>query len=404
MKNNLNKVIYFDNAAALKPDPRVIDYFKKTVSNCYFNQEAIHSAAYDLRSKIENAEKSLINLFSDVKIGEFGVKKSNFKVLWGDSGTSVIHTYFSSPFFSLGNIVTTNLEHASISEGIKNSCNCELKFWQNSLKYNKNISITESLFDINCLKKLINNETKALVIHHVHSELGYIEDLRKIGVAVKEINPKTLVVVDAIQSVGKISMEKELLDSGYIDALTISGYKTGSFGGAAILYRDVDVDCFSSYFQKLRASKHVISRPNPVETLCLVKSLELLFDELEVNFNTIKSLRDYLYNELKCIKLFNGKKVEFLVNKDNCSPYILYFVLPGIQAAVILRMLAAENIYVSSGSACEAETNVVSKTLHSLNVPRDYYYGALRISFSSKTTLEEIKIFIDKLKISLENY
>ncbi len=396
MMNKTNKIIYLDNAAALKVDKRVIDYFNEQIFKCYFNQEAIHSAAYNLRSEITTAEDKLSSFFTN--------KKKSLKALWGDSGTSVINAFFRSPFFEGGNIVSTNMEHASISETIKRCKNSELRIWKNSFKVSSKQKNSAELFDIKELENLIDKDSKALVLHHIHSELGYIENLNKISSAVKKINPHTLIIVDGIQSVGKIPIDKELFDNNLIDAITVSGYKTGSFGGAAIIYRDINSELFSEFFKNMRNKDHAISRANPTEVLTLVKSVDILYNEMVENYKHVTLLRDYVYNELKNIVLFNNRKIKFLIPIENCSPYIFYFILPEIQGAVIVRMLAMENIFISSGSACEAETNEVSKTLQNLEVSKDLAYGALRISFSSRTSLNDVEIFVEKFKNILKNY
>ncbi len=396
MMNKTNKIVYLDNAAALKIDKRVIDYFNEQVFKCYFNQEAIHSAAYNLRSEIVDAEEKLLGFFTN--------QKKSLKVLWSDSGTSVINIFFRSPFFEGGNIISTNMEHASISETIKRCNNSTLRIWKNSFKISQQQKKNQELFDIKSLENLIDQDTKAVVLHHIHSELGYIENLNKIGSAVKKINPHTLVIVDGIQSVGKVPIDKALFDNKLIDAITLSGYKTGSFGGAAIVYRDINNEFFSEFFKNMRNNDHAISRANPTEVLTLVKSVELLYNELDDNYNHVGLLRDYVYNKLKEIVLFNKRKIKFPIKVENCSPYILYFILPEIQGAVIVRMLAMENIFISSGSACEAETNEISKTLQNLEVTKDLSYGALRVSFSSKTSLGDVEIFVEKFKNILENY
>ncbi|UDQ96487.1 aminotransferase class V-fold PLP-dependent enzyme [Lentisphaerota bacterium WC36G] len=411
MINNSNQMVYLDNAAAMKPDAQVIKFFNDNVFVNYCNQEAIHTAAYDLRTKISEAEQQLINCFSKrnkKKIAHNSVQNSSLKVLWNNSGSSAIATFLSSPFFRNGNIICTNLEHASITESIKNCSQCELRIWKNSLKYQQLQSINSnselSLFDIETLNSLVDEDSKAVIIHHVHSELGVIENIEKIASAVKKINNNTLVIIDSIQSVGKILINSNFFDENLIDALVISGYKTGSFGGGALVYRDVKPNKMSEFFKFQRSGTHTLGRVNPLEALTLVESVKISLNELGENLKKISSLRDYLFQKLSEIILFNGKKIMFLINKEHCSPYICYFVMPGVQSAVILRMLSAENIMVSSGSACEAETSQMSKTLQAIAVPKDFGFGALRVSFGKSTTFAEVELFVDKLKNCLKNY
>ena len=82
---------------------------------------------------------------------------------------------------------------------------------------------------------------------------------------------------------------------------------------------------------------------------------------------------------------------------DNASPYILSVSIKNIRGEVLLHFLEMDEIYISVGSACGK--NKVSRVVKSLNLPKGYEDGTIRISFSKYTTKEELDILYDKMKI-----
>ncbi|MGL5087350.1 MAG: aminotransferase class V-fold PLP-dependent enzyme, partial [Clostridium sp.] len=85
------------------------------------------------------------------------------------------------------------------------------------------------------------------------------------------------------------------------------------------------------------------------------------------------------------------------------SPYILNVSFRGVRAEVLLHLLEAEDIYVSTGSACSSKTSVVqgSYVMKALNISTKDTESAIRFSFSAENTKEEVDKTVAVLKKSL---
>ena len=72
------------------------------------------------------------------------------------------------------------------------------------------------------------------------------------------------------------------------------------------------------------------------------------------------------------------------------APHILNISFSGVKSEVLLHSLEAENIYVSSGSACSSHKKEPSYVLTSIGLNRKMIDGSIRFSLSEFTTEQEI--------------
>jgi cysteine desulfurase len=82
--------------------------------------------------------------------------------------------------------------------------------------------------------------------------------------------------------------------------------------------------------------------------------------------------------------------------------YILNVSFKNIDGESLMILLGKDNIYVSTGSACHAKDNSLSHTLTSMNVPKEYINGTIRISIGNNNTEEEIKFVAKRIKENVE--
>ena len=113
-------------------------------------------------------------------------------------------------------------------------------------------------------------------------------------------------------------------------------------------------------------------------------------------YDYIKKLNKFLRDEIEA-------KIEgaYIVSpEENVSAYILDVAFTSIKSEVLLHMLEEEEIYVSSGSACSKGD--YSRILKALGIDKKYMDGAIRFSFSSDISLEDLEFTIEVLKRSIE--
>ena len=75
---------------------------------------------------------------------------------------------------------------------------------------------------------------------------------------------------------------------------------------------------------------------------------------------------------------------------EHNSGSVLNVSFLGIKAEILLHALERHGIYVSTGSACSSHKPQPSHVLTAMGLPQKAIAGAIRISFSAKTTDDEI--------------
>ena len=100
------------------------------------------------------------------------------------------------------------------------------------------------------------------------------------------------------------------------------------------------------------------------------------------------------FNKLKHVKVNSPLKKDYVNSIINIS-------IEKIKGEAIINSLNAENIMVSTKSACSSKKNNINEALLSRGISDDDIKGSIRISFSCFTRKEELEEFI---KIFKEKY
>lgn len=374
-------MVYLDNAAASSPNKDVVSYFSQVVGEVFSNQEAIHSAAYDVRKRLKAAEVDCATLITnDKKTG----------VQWVNSGTEGITTVLTHPCFSKGNIVTTRAEHAALSEAIGRT-KAEVRVVQLT---------DDGGIDLDHFSSLVDSNTVAVAIHMIQSETGRVQDLVALRKIIDTSQSKALFVIDTVQAVGKIVIPWK---KAGIDICFAAGHKIGVPFGAAVLYNEKKTR-LKSFFVKLRGDEHSLSRPEPAVVLAFVEGLKLAVQGMKDNVDRALILSEKLRSDLQNVVLPNGDKISLTLESNKTSPFIVHCTVPGFQAAVLVRFLGMKGVMISSGSACEAETPDPSRTLTAMGMDRAKAFSGLRISLWVDSNDDDIDTFLEKFKAVINEY
>lgn len=380
MKRSLR--VYFDNAAAFQPDPKILGHYYASASRFYENQEAAHSLAYGLRQKIDRAAEQLANALAD----------KNAFVHWGHSGTGLFCLLGGFPGFKNGNIVTSPLEHPALTAALKR-CGAEIR----------EVKIRNGQIDPEHLAELLDEQTVLTAFHQVQSETGIIQDLPALRRIVDQKAPHCFFLSDTIQSAGKLDIPWA---EAKLDIISVSGHKIGSANGGALLLnkKNPRTNKLLEYLQLCRKEYYTAGRPEPAAALALAQAGIKTYKEKAENLDRVNKINLFLRGELANFKLPNGGKIILTVPPETASPYILHFVVPGYQSGVLVRTLSEESVYFSAGSACLSETGKPSAALLAMGFNKNDAYAGVRLSFSPQNTLRHAEIFLDKFQHAVKTY
>ena len=96
---------YFDNAAAARPEPEVLDFYLQAMREDFANQEAIHLLAYQARRNLDHAARELCETFFD--------EPELYQVVWSGSATECFR--IAASYSGKSRIVSCNAEHPALT-------------------------------------------------------------------------------------------------------------------------------------------------------------------------------------------------------------------------------------------------------------------------------------------------
>lgn len=359
--------IYLDGAAASRYGNEILAFYLKAMTEDYANQEGIHSPAYQARQHLKEAEKQLLD--ATVSAPE------NHRVIWASSATECFRIL--AGFIGRAKVISSTLEHPALTANFRRDC---------------------VLHTLSCdtagqiiLPGAVTEQPQAVIFHHVQSEIGVIQDQARLFAAF----PDALKISDSVQSAGKIDLEPSA------DIHIISGIKFGSPGGAAMLCRKnaPGIDQLEKFVKKMRSEEYQLSRISVPLCRTMAFAAGTAVRNMKKNFEHISRLDRILTGKLANLNIF-----PLLVQNVPKSPYISNFFLPGMQAAVIVRMLSAQGIHCASGSACAAESGAPSPALLALGKSKKDAYSGLRISFDRQSSENDVNFLAFELEKALKNY
>ncbi len=381
-------LVYLDAAAtALKPASVIIagtEYYEEYSSN-------IARGIYPLAEQAtEAAENTRLTVASFI-----GARLEEIIFTSGTTASlNLAADLLASRIDPEDSIVVTALEHHSNFLPWKELCK------KKGAKFGV-VPVTKTgELDLDALKKIIHVRTKIFAVSALSNVLGIINPVTEIIRIVKNINPNTLVIVDAAQAVGHIPVDVTLWGADFV---AFSGHKlfgptgTGilfgkssllkelppvSFGGGMVLDA-----CAEEALYKDAPARFESGTPNIAGIIGLGKAIEFITDidvaKIHVHENTLalfacRRLSETFGNDLQIIGTTEVTKKSGIVS----------FVLSGIHPHDVAQLLGEKNICVRAGLQCAAPLH------ENLNLS-----ASTRISLSIYNTEEDIEKLIRELVV-----
>jgi len=234
--------------------------------------------------------------------------------------------------------------------------------------------------DLAALEEALARGVAVVSVMWVNNEVGVIQDIEAIAERCRAAG--TPLHTDAVQAVGKIRLA---LPAG-CRLVSLSGHKIGAPKGiGALIVRDRG---------RLRPLIHGGGqqgglRPgteNVAGIAALARAVELAVQEQEAFEAATSRLRDAFEERVR------AALPESRVNGAGSprAPHISNVSIPGTDSEAMLMHLDLAGIACSSGSACSTGSVEPSHVLIAMGVPWDQAVAALRFSFGSGNTMEDV--------------
>ena len=247
---------------------------------------------------------------------------------------------------------------------------------------------------LDALKSALSNETVLVSIMAVNNETGTIQPVQEIGTMIqtfnREFQAQVRFHVDAVQAFGKFTLMPEKLN---VDAMSISAHKIGGPKGIGALYVKKGINLKPLMFGGQQEQGVRPGTENGLGIVAFGKAAELAKNHMAQRESYVKEIKATFIDALM-------QEPEIIINGTvdaSASPYIINLSVMGVKGEVLLHTLEMKGLYVATGSACSSKKKVASHVLRAMKLNDARLEGAIRISFSHLTTIEEVKMATDML-------
>lgn len=368
-------MIYLDNCATTKPYKEVLETFVEVNDNYYGNPASINKFGKTTNKLLDAARKQVADILKVKKetiyFTSCATESNNIAIIG-----SVEHKK------DFGNrIIVSKIEHPSVLETYR-----ELERRGFILDY-LNVD-SNGLIDLNHLKSLLTKETILLSVMHVNNVYGGVQPIKEIVELLKEY-PKVHFHVDGVQ--GVLKKEINLSD---IDSYSISAHKFHGIKGVGVLYLKSRRTVHNITFGGGQENGLRSGTVNVAGAVSLAKALRLSYERTPDILKKHREFKKLIINELDSIN-------HVVINSpldDNYVDSIINISLPKIKGEAIVNSLNERGIMVSTTSACSSKTFHLNEALYARGLSKENIEGSIRVSFSYKTKLEEIKTFVKVFK------
>jgi cysteine desulfurase len=227
----------------------------------------------------------------------------------------------------------------------------------------------------------IRPDTTLITIMHANNEVGTIQPISEIGAIAKQ--HEILFHTDAAQSAGKIETDINKLG---VDLLTIAGHKLYAPKGVGALYIRKGIQLENLMFGASQESGIRPGTENVPYIVALGKACEIAARNFIKNHQSMQTAKLRL---LKGLKENLGERIHVNSPSTQCLPNTLSVSISGIAGHELVASLS-EQVAISSGSACHADSIEVSAVLKAMRIETTYAQATIRISTGKHTTADEI--------------
>ena len=372
----MQDVIYMDNGATTRMDPRVLQTMLPYFTEDYGNPHSrTHIYGWSANSAVEKAREqvaSVIGASPKEIVFTSGATECNNLAVKG-----VAQFYKSKK----NHIITTQIEHKCVLDSCRWLSERGFKITYLPVQKNGLISLTD-------LENAITDQTSLVSVMGVNNEIGVAQPLKEIGALCRKKG--VFFHTDCAQMFGKLPLDVNEMN---IDLMSISGHKCYGPKGVGALYirrrPHVRLEPLMSGGGQERGYRSG-TLPTPL-VVGLGRAAELCKNEMEEDYKRIKKYSDHFYDrimkELPDVTL-NG-------DREHRWPGNLNFSFSCVEGESLI--MALPKLAVSSGSACTSASLEPSYVMRALGVRDDLAHTSIRIGLSRFTKEWEIDAAVDML-------
>ncbi|MCJ8148906.1 cysteine desulfurase family protein [Shinella sedimenti] len=339
------------------------------------NPSSVHGEGRALRMLVEAARRDVAVL----------VNAAPANVIFTSGATEAANLVLTPNYrmgrtpLAIGHLYASEIEHPAIREGGR--------FARENVT---TIPVTRAgVVDFDALEILLHNHDKAtglpmVAVMLANNETGIVQPVKAVAEIVRRHGG--LLVVDAVQAVGRVPVDIEALDA---DFLILTSHKLGGPKGAGALVSRGEVLMPVPLIRGGGQEKgHRSGTENPAALAGFGAAARSATEEPAARNSRIAGLRDALEKGMRAATndvVIHGAEVERVANTS-------FFSLPGLKSETGQIAFDLEGIALSAGSACSSGKVGQSHVLTAMGF--DAALGGLRVSLGPGSTEADVERFL----------
>ena len=378
--------VYLDNSATTPIDKQVVEAMLPFLTEKFGNASSIHFFGQEARAAVDRARHQVAELINarpnEIVFTSGGTESNNLAI----RGLVEANNKYGK------HIITSEIEHSAVKE----VC-AELEKSGYEISY---LPVYEDgIVRIEDVKNAVREDTILITIMTANNEIGTIQPVEEIGKFVRELKEngkKIWFHTDAVQAVGKITVDVEEMGC---DLLSISAHKIYAPKGVGALYVRRGVRLHKQNIGGHQERERRGGTENVPYIAAFGKACELAKNNLSENAEKLRNIRDKFeqgVTERIDDIIFNGGRENRLPNISNIS-------FRAIEGEGLLINLDMQGIAVSTGSACSSGSLEPSPVIRALGRNDELARGAIRFSFGKENTLEDVEYALEILPKAVGN-
>ncbi len=370
--------IYLDNSATTRAYDCVAELVSKVMVEDYGNPSSLHRKGVEAEQYIRYAREVIAA----------SMKVSEREIVFTSGGTESDNLALIGAALAnrrMGrHIITTCIEHPAVMQTMRY---LEEQGFQITYLPVDRFGIIR-LEDLRCA---IRRDTILVSIMHTNNEIGSLQPIGEAGALIKNMNPRIIYHVDAIQGYGKFRIYPKKMN---IDLLAVSGHKIHGPKGVGFLYINEKIRIVPIVYGGGQQKGMRSGTENVSGIAGLGKAVEQIYENLEAERAAMYELKERFVQgvlQIPEVKI-NG------LTGEMSAPHVVSASFRGVRSEVLLHALEEKGIYVSAGSACASnKAPKPSDTLRAIGLEKELLDATLRFSLSVFTTQEEIDYTLQTL-------
>ncbi len=386
--------VYLDNAATMQPWPEVVDAVAHYMREGFGNASAQHARGKQAHEALERSRETIADALGvdtdELFFTSGGTESNNLAIVGSCRAQYAING-------TRDRIIASAVEHPSVTKSVRGM---KREGWP--VEY---VNALNGEFDFTSLEEKLTSgdKTGLITCMSVQNEVGFKLPIAEVVAMRDKLSPEARVHTDGVQAFGKIDFRPKELG---VDLASMSAHKIGGPQGIGAIYVKRGVKMFTNAFgggqeQGLRSGTEAL----PL-IVGFAEAVRITMTAREEAERHVQRLKDQLLAGV--LEIAPDTRIN---SRDDGSPFVTSFSIPGMDNNPVLEHLSEQSIYVSKASAC--------KTLHP-NIPKEDWVGkhpmsllltgvpkkltesTLRISFSARSTAKEVDTFLKELAVAIK--